>query len=56
MNKIAIKINGKKISIDQGKTILDIATENEIEIPTLCFHPDLETKHHCGMCVVNIKC
>ena len=55
MSKISIKINSKDFSVDQNKTILDIATENGIEIPTLCFHPDLEIKHHCGMCVVNIK-
>ena len=55
MSKISIKINSEDFLVDQNKTILDIATENGIEIPTLCFHPDLEIKHHCGMCVVSIK-
>lgn len=55
MNNISIKIDSKDFSVEQNKTILDIATENGIEIPTLCYHPDLEIKHHCGMCVVKIK-
>ncbi|NTV41108.1 MAG: 4Fe-4S dicluster domain-containing protein [Candidatus Moranbacteria bacterium] len=54
MEKITIKINSKIFSVEQEKTILEVANENGIEIPTLCFHPDLETKHHCGMCVVEI--
>jgi iron-only hydrogenase group A len=54
MKQISVKIDGKKISIDPNMTILDIATKNGLVIPTLCFHPDLETKHHCGMCVVKI--
>lgn len=54
MSKISIKINNQDFLVEQDRTILDIATENGIEIPTLCHHPDLETKHHCGMCVVNI--
>lgn len=55
MNEISIKIDNQDLLVEQNKTILDIAKENGIEIPTLCFHPDLEIKHHCGMCVVKIK-
>jgi iron-only hydrogenase group A len=55
MNKISIKINGKTFSTESGKSILDVSTENGIEIPTLCFHPDIEIKHHCGMCLVKIE-
>jgi len=55
MSKISIKINGKDFLTETGKSILDVAVENNIEIPTLCFHPDVKVKHHCGMCVVKIK-
>ena len=54
-NKISIKINGESYLVEPNKSILDIATENGIDIPSLCFHPDVEIKHHCGMCVVEIK-
>lgn len=55
MTKISIKINGKELSVDSGKTILEIALENKIDIPSLCYHPDVETKNHCEMCLVEIK-
>ncbi len=55
MEKITIEINGKNIETEGKKSILDVAKENGIEIPSLCFHPDVEIKHHCGMCVVKIE-
>jgi iron-only hydrogenase group A len=54
MDKIKVKINGKEVLADKNKTILEVATENGIDVPSLCFHPDVETGHHCNMCVVRI--
>jgi iron-only hydrogenase group A len=55
MDKISIKINGKDILVEKGKTILEAAKENGIDVPFLCFHPDVETSHHCNMCVVRVS-
>ena len=55
MKKIKIKINGKKISCLSGKTIMEVAQENEIFIPGLCYHPDFPAKGNCRICVVEIK-
>lgn len=55
MEKIRIKIDEREFLAEPGKTILEIAEENGIKIPTLCFHPDIEIKHHCGMCLVKIS-
>ena len=54
MKKINITIDGKKIECAEGKTILHVAQENEIDIPHLCDHPDLKVKANCRMCVVKI--
>jgi len=54
-NTITISINGKKIVCKTDLTILDIAKENNIEIQTLCYHPDLKLEGTCGLCVVEIK-
>ena len=32
-----------------------LAKENGIEIPTLCYHPDLEPRSSCRLCLVEIK-
>lgn len=55
MEKITIKIDHQELIVAVGKTILEIATENAIEIPTLCQHPDIEKKQSCGMCIVSIE-
>jgi len=55
VEKISIKIDGKELSVEQGKTILEVALENGINIPSLCYHPDVETKNHCEMCLIEIK-
>ncbi|MDP2708624.1 MAG: [FeFe] hydrogenase, group A [bacterium] len=54
MKKIKIKINGQAITCDEGATIGHAAWAGGIEIPGLCFHPDLSVKANCRVCVVEI--
>ncbi len=51
---VNLTINQKKIQAQEGQTILQAARENEIEIPTLCFHKDLSPTGNCRMCVVDV--
>ena len=53
--KIQIQINNKNINGQEGETILEVAKKNKIEIPALCFHPDLSIKANCRLCLVEIK-
>ncbi len=53
--KVKIKINGQVFTADPRQTIMEVAKENGIEIPSLCYHPDLSVKANCRMCVVEIK-
>jgi len=55
MKKISLKINGKTISAESGKTILDVAMENGIDIPYLCYHPDIKNKQRCEISMVEIN-
>ena len=55
MKKVKIKIDNKIITCFSGKTIMEAAKENGIEIPGLCNHPDFPPKGICGICVVEIK-
>ena len=52
MSEIKITINGKECTGQSGDTILKIARENYIFIPTLC--NDESVKHYgaCGLCLV----
>ncbi len=52
---VSITIDGRKIEIPAGWTILKAAKKIGINIPTLCYHPDLEVNGICRICVVEIK-
>jgi predicted molibdopterin-dependent oxidoreductase YjgC len=50
-----IVINGQSIEATPDKTILEIARENDIYIPSLCDHPLLEPFAGCRLCLVEVK-
>lgn len=51
---ITVKINNKEYQVDESKTILEAATDNNIRIPTLCYLKGLNEIGSCRMCVVEI--
>jgi iron-only hydrogenase group A len=52
---ISINIDGKDYQTTKGKSILNVCRENNIEIPTVCEHPDNTPTGSCRMCVVEIE-
>lgn len=52
---INLKIDGKEIQAESGKTVLQVAKEHDIHIPTLCYHKDLNPTGNCRMCIVEVK-
>lgn len=52
---VKIKINGREIEAEEGKTILQTALANGIYIPHFCYHPYLSIKGSCRMCLVWIE-
>ncbi len=55
MNDFLIYINGKEVSAKKGETILEVATRNNIFIPTLCHDKRLEPYSSCFVCVVEVE-
>ena len=55
MNRPVIRINNNRVSFKQGQTILEIARENHIDIPTLCHLSECTPTGRCGICVVEVK-
>ncbi len=53
--RIKIKIDGKVVTCYEGQTILQVAQEKKIHIPSLCYHPDFCAKGNCRVCVVEVK-
>ena len=52
---LQISIDGRSLSAEKGKTVLQVARENGIEIPTLCDFPGLPSHGSCRMCIVEIQ-
>lgn len=52
---VKIKLNGEDIDVPFGQTILDACRDNDIYIPTLCYHEDLCIAGNCRMCVVEVE-
>lgn len=52
MGQITITINGCQLGGHDGMTILDVAQENGIAIPTLCHDPSLTSVGACRICLV----
>jgi len=51
---INFTINDKKLQVEEGKTILEVALDEGIKIPTLCYHKDLTPYGACRLCLVEI--
>jgi formate dehydrogenase alpha subunit len=45
-------IDDQTVSIRQGETILQAARRASVDIPTLCYHPDLLAEGGCRICLV----
>jgi len=52
---IELTINDKKITAEEGSTILQTATKNGIKIPNLCFDKRLRPYGGCRLCVVEVE-
>jgi NADP-reducing hydrogenase subunit HndD len=53
--KINLTINGKEVTGRSGMTILEVARDNGIDIPTLCYIQDLPPIGACRLCVVEVE-
>lgn len=54
MEKVTIKIDGQDFSVPKSATILEVALDNNIYIPHLCYHPDLKPAGSCRICLVEL--
>ena len=55
MKEFRLNIDGKEVKGLPGQTILEVARENGIFIPTLCYDERTEIYGACGLCVCEIE-
>jgi predicted molibdopterin-dependent oxidoreductase YjgC len=54
-NMISVTINGKEVQAIPGQTILEVARENGVYIPTLCQYAKTTNVGACRVCVVEVE-
>ncbi len=52
---INLTINGQKVEVEKGSTILQAARKANIHIPTLCYLPEVQAIGACRVCLVEIE-
>lgn len=55
MGKIKLEIDERKLEAEEGQTVLEVAKENDIEIPTHCYLEPYESAGLCRLCLVEIR-
>ena len=55
MSVKTLTINGRQVTAADGASILDVAREHDIAIPTLCHFDGLSEHGACRLCLVEIK-
>ncbi len=55
MDKITLTINGREVAGKKGQTIIEIARENGITIPSLCYNPRISKTGACRICMVKVN-
>ena len=53
--RIMLRIDGEYVTTDPGRTILEVAREAGIDIPTLCAVPGLSDVGACRLCLIEVR-
>ena len=51
---VTVAINGRELQAEERKTILEVARDNGIDIPALCYHEEVAPYGACRLCMVEI--
>ena len=51
---VTLSIDGREVQAEEGATILEVARDNNIYIPALCYHEEVAPYGACRLCMVEI--
>jgi NADH-quinone oxidoreductase subunit G len=55
MDTVTLTIDGRPVTVEKGKTVLQAAVENGISVPYYCYHPGIGIDGSCRVCIVKIE-
>ena len=54
-NGVTLTIDGRQVTVEKGKTVLQASLEHGIKVPYYCYHPGLGIDGSCRVCLVKIE-
>ncbi len=55
MDTVTLTIDGRPVTVEKGKTVLQAAIENGVSVPYYCYHPGIGVDGSCRVCIVKIE-
>jgi len=55
MDTVKLTIDGREVTVEKGKTVLQAAIENGVSVPYYCYHPGIGIDGSCRVCIVKIE-
>ena len=55
MDTVTLTIDGRSVTVEKGKTVLQAAVERGVSVPYYCYHPGISIDGSCRVCVVKIE-
>ncbi len=52
---VEIEVDGRKVQVPEGSTVMDAASRLDIYVPHFCYHKKLSIAANCRMCLVDIE-
>ncbi|TWI59016.1 formate dehydrogenase major subunit [Halalkalibacter nanhaiisediminis] len=54
-DNMKIKVNGADVTLAEDKSVLQVLTESNQEVPNVCYHPSLGAIETCDTCIVSVN-
>ncbi len=55
METVTLTIDGRQVTVEKGKTVLQAAIESGISVPYYCYHPGIGIDGSCRVCIVKVE-
>jgi NADH-quinone oxidoreductase subunit G len=55
MDTVTLILDGREVTVEKGKTVLEAAIQHGHPVPYYCFHPGLGVDGSCRVCIVKIE-
>jgi NADH-quinone oxidoreductase subunit G len=55
METVTLTIDGRQVTVEKGKTVLQAAIESGVSVPYYCYHPGIGIDGSCRVCIVKIE-